>query len=320
MAYALNTRASSPANDLRDTLDLVERLIVDPNKDTVETLLTSLDKIANLFQDLKSTEIDLRSEEGRWEGILRRLHSKPGRVASAVNAAGGYKKLRDVHQPAEGEWWHLDQVISARRRRTLINTARIAAVCAVVLAIVYVLLPEPSAEAVFVLEAEADLEQSLMAGDLEQAQTNAIAAAEELPTSPELWLWVTALSEQLGDDAMAERAFKNAQGLLPDNTIGLWVDLGTKRMQIGNLDGAETAANEVLTLDENEAQGYFLLANVAEIRGKKREAIDHFETTFDLAEADDPQLAVIAKVRMGTLMQSLDPFETAEPPVEAPSN
>lgn len=320
MAHALETRASSPANELRDALDLVERLLVDPKADTVETLLTSLDKISTLFRDLATTEIDLRSEEGRWEGILRRVHSKPGQIAAAISSAGGYKKLRDAHQPAEGEWWHLDQLISARRRRTLINTARGAVIFAVILAIIYFALPEPSAEAVFVLEAESALEQALLNGELEEAQRSAIASAEELPTSPELWLWVVALSEQLGDDATAERAFRNAEGLLPDNMIGLWVDLGTKRMQVGNLDGAEAAANEVLVLNDQEAQGYFLLGNVAEMRGEKRNAIDYFETTFALAEEGDPQLAVIAKVRMGTLLQSLDPFETAPPQTPGPQS
>ena len=184
----------------------------------------------------------------------------------------------------------------------------------VVLGAIYMLLPEPSPEAVFVLEAEAGLEDLLIAGELEEAQRSALAAAEELPTSPELWLWATALSEQIGDDSTAKRAFENAQGLLPDQPILLWIDLGNKRLQLGNFEGAEAAANEVLAIDDQEAQGYFLLGGIAEMRGEQRKAVNYFEKTFDLAEEDDPQLAVIAKVRMGTLLQSIDPFSTEEAP------
>lgn len=318
MAHALDSRASSPANDLRDTLDLVEQLIVSPNADTIETLLTSLDKIAAMFKELTPTNIDLRPEEARWEGIRRRLQSRPGKIAAAVNAVGGFDKLRAANPPADEEWWRLDQLISQRRQRNIINGLRTLSVFALIGLIIYLLLPEPSADAVFVLETEAVLEDALIAGNVDEAQVAAVAAAEALPTSPELWLWATALSEQLGDDMTAERTLKNALDLAPDQPILIWIDLGNKRLQLQDFDGAEDAANEALALDEQEPQAYFLLGGVAEMRGDKLLAIDYFEQTFDLAEDDDPQLAVIAKVRMGTLLQSLDPFggdgQPAEPP------
>lgn len=308
MAHALDSRASSPANDLRDTLDLVERLIVSPNADTIETLLTSLDKISAMFNDLTQTNIDLRSEEVRWEGILRRLQSKPGKIAAAANAVGGFDKLRAQHPPADEEWWRLDQVISERRQQSLFKGLQTLTVIALIGLIVYLLLPEPNPDAVFVLETEAVLEDAMMAGELDEAQVAAISAAEQLPTSPELWLWATVLSEQVGDDVTAERSLENAMALMPDQPVSVWVDLGNKRLQLQDFDGAEAAANEALAIDDQEPQGYFLLGGVAEMRGEKRLAIDYFEQTFALAEIDDPQLAVIAKVRMGTLLQSLDPF------------
>lgn len=313
MAHALDSRASSPANDLRDTLDLVERLIVSPNADTVEMLLTSLDKISTMFNELTQTNIDLRPEEARWEGILRRLQSRPGKIASAVNSVGGFEKLRKQHPPAEEEWWRLDQLINQRRRRSIVNSLRTLAVVALIGFIIYMLLPEPNPDAVYVLETESALETSLLAGDLDEAQVVAVAAAEELPTMPELWLWAAALSEQIGDDATAERSLENAMALAPEQPSAIWIDLGTKRLQLTDFDGAEAAANEALAINVDEPQAYFLLGSVAEMRGDKRLAIDHFEKTFELAEADDPQLAVIAKVRMGTLLQSLDPFGGDEP-------
>ena len=140
MAHALDSRATSPANDLRDALSEVERMIVEPRAETVEKLLTSLDKISTMFGDLTQTEIDLRPEEARWEGILRRVHSRPGRIASAINAAGGFEKLRSQNPPAEEEWWQLDQLINQRRRKAIINGVRVLAIVVVVLGAIYICL------------------------------------------------------------------------------------------------------------------------------------------------------------------------------------
>ena len=50
-------------------------------------------------------------------------------------------------------------------------------------------------------------------------------------------------------------------------------------------------------------QGYFLLGTVAEVGGDTGAAIDVFEKTFQLAADSNTQLAAIARIRMGTLLQ-----------------
>ena len=56
-------------------------------------------------------------------------------------------------------------------------------------------------------------------------------------------------------------------------------------------------------MDSSDPQGYFLLASVAEMKGDTVCAVDLFEETFQLAADGNPQLAVIARVRMGNLLQ-----------------
>jgi hypothetical protein len=54
---------------------------------------------------------------------------------------------------------------------------------------------------------------------------------------------------------------------------------------------------------------------VAEARGDNAKAIDLFNKTADLArQVNNPQLEVIAKMRMGTLMQQVNPFQSSETP------
>ena len=90
-------------------------------------------------------------------------------------------------------------------------------------------------------------------------------------------------------------------------------------MQSGDLEGAEAAADHALEISPSEAQAFFLLAGIAEARGDFLTAIDLFNKTFDLAEADNPQLAVIAKVRMGQLLQSPPAAPTQEEPEPEPA-
>ncbi|MEM7129868.1 MAG: tetratricopeptide repeat protein [Chloroflexota bacterium] len=318
MAHALDSRANSPANDLRDALDQVERLVVTPTPETVENLLTLLDKIKFMFQELTTAGVDLRPEEGRWEGIRSRLDSRPSAIVAAANGAGGLAKLRVQNPPAEEMWWQLDQIVNERRQRAIVKAVRFGVVGIAILLVLYYGINfffPPSQEAIFVLESVATIEDSLIENDLEQAHADALSAAIELPTEPELWLWSAVLAEQIGNEKQAADSLQKAQDLLMDRPIILWIELGNRRLQLSDFEGAKAAADEALAIDVQSAQAHFLLGSIAELEGDKRAAIDYFEKTFDLAEEDEPQLAVIAKVRMGNLLQSLDPFETP-PPVE----
>ena len=85
--------------------------------------------------------------------------------------------------------------------------------------------------------------------------------------------------------------------------VAYWWTLGMVRLAIGDLEEACTAGNEALALDPSDPQGYFLLGTVAEVRGDTGAAIDFFEKTFQLAADSNTQLAAVARIRMGTLLQ-----------------
>lgn len=314
MAHVVESRARTPAQELRVALDEAERLIVNPSAQTIEKLLTLLDHIEQLFHDLAPLGVDLRPEEGRWQGLRNRIVSKPGALATAAAAAGGMRKLRSAHPPAEGEWWQVDLIVSERRRRAWRRFAVGAATILGLLLLLYwavnTFFP-PSPEAILMVETNAAIDSALQEGDFEGARRAVEQSLEQAPNEPELWLWDVVLSEQLNDTTRAESSLARAKELLSDQPLGLWVALGNQRLQVGNLDGAEAAANEAIALAPEEPQAYFLLGGVAEARGDFSTAIDLFDQTFLLAEEDNPQLAVIAKVRMGNLLQRVDPFATA---------
>lgn len=307
MAYSVNTRTNSPANDLRDALKKAEERLVKPTADEVESTLQLLDQIDQLFDKLDASDLDLRPEEVRWESIHNRLYSKPSLIVSPARSKGGLAKLRANNPPAESFWWQLDDLARGRRNKTLrslfVTIGSIIGVLLVAYFVINYFFP-PSPEALVILESTNSIEPDILEQNWEAARQKIEAGTAAAPNEPELWVWHTVLSEQMEDDATATQSLGKARELAADE-IRLLVTLSNTRLQVGNIDGTEAAAQQVLALDANNALGTFVLANVAEARGDVRQAVDLFEKTSELAADSDAQLSVISRMRMGTLMQTL---------------
>jgi cytochrome c-type biogenesis protein CcmH/NrfG len=114
---------------------------------------------------------------------------------------------------------------------------------------------------------------------------------------------VVALSEQTGDSGQAQAALTRLEQVLAEQPADVWLSVGERRLAVGDLEGAEAAAHKAEALEPDNPQVYFLLANVAEYGGDYTAALDLFEQTYTLAEQSNPQLAAIARIRIGSLMQ-----------------
>jgi tetratricopeptide (TPR) repeat protein len=316
MAHAIESRATSPANALRDALDTAERQVVAVDGTNVEAFLGSLDQIERLFTELAADKGDLRSEEVRWESLLNRIHSKPGPLVSAAAKAGGLAQLRVRHASATGFWWQLDQEVAQRRMQALkragITIGTIVAVVAFVLwAVNHFFPPDPTA--VLITSATGDAQQLMMDQKWPEALQAIQKALKTLPNEPELLIWEGVLYEQLGQAAPAKASLNHAQHQLQAQPLLYWLQLGNTRLQVGNLAGADQAAQQGLSLAPDDPQANFLIGNIAEAQGDTIKAVEVFSRTFALAEKSNPQLAVIARVRMGNLLQRVNPFATAAP-------
>ncbi|MEZ4831270.1 MAG: tetratricopeptide repeat protein [Caldilineaceae bacterium] len=121
----------------------------------------------------------------------------------------------------------------------------------------------------------------------------------------ELLIWEGVIADKLGLTERSEAALAQARQVVDADSQDLyWVTLGNTRVLAGDLDGAQAAAEAALALDPEEGQAYFLLGNIAESRGDINGAIENYERTFEYSSDANPQLAVIARVRLGTLLQS----------------
>ncbi len=315
MAYSVETKASSPANRLREELDRAERQIVSLDATNVEEFLRLLDQIKIHFAEFTADEADVRPEWSRWDSLTSRLSSQPEPLVAAAAKAGGLAALRQKHPPTEDFWWHLDTEVRQRRLQSLRRTVTTLGIV-VALAVggwwaMDTFFP-PNPEAVRMMEANSDLETLL--GEQRWAEALAIVemAQQDLPNEPELILWEVVLSEQLGDKPRAQAAMERVNAMFPDQKVELLVQLGNQRLQVGDFLGAQEVGKEALALDPTSGQATFLLGSIAEATNDIAVAIDMFDRTFVLAEADNPQLAVIARVRMGNLMQRGPSLQSTE--------
>ena len=311
MAHAIDSTSHSPADDLRNGLEKAERQVVSLNAANIEEFLVLLDRIERMFEEFALSLADMRPEQSRWDSILSRISSKPVPLVRAARAAGGLATLRADHPPAENFWWHLDVEVATRRRKAItrfvVTTLLVIAAVGGGLWGVDKMFP-PDARAVALLNTNSALDPYIAEHRWNEALQVIEEAKVTLPNEPELYIWEGVLAEQAGDPERAQRALAHARDLLPGQTKQFWILVGNRRMQIGNLDGAVAAANEALAIDPNDPQAHFLLGGVAEAKGDTQTAIAEFNLVFDLAQESDPQLAVIARVRMGTLLQQVNPF------------
>jgi tetratricopeptide (TPR) repeat protein len=216
-------------------------------------------------------------------------------------------KLRAAHPPAESFWWHLDAEVTRRRIqsvRRMITTLVVAAIVVVggYYAIDFFFPPNP--EAVLMVETSSSLDRLIAEGRWQDALDVVAAARTQLPNNPELIIWQVVLNERIGNPEAAATALAEAQRILADQPLQLLIYLGNNRLRAGDIDGAQVAGDEAMRLSPDDPQVSFLLGGVAEARGDIPTAISYFDQTFVLAEESNPQLAVIARVRMGNLLQN----------------
>ena len=142
-----------------------------------------------------------------------------------------------------------------------------------------------------------------VAGQLDEAYTLAQREAEAFPDDYEVHVWLAVLAEQRGEQTVADAAWQRATAALPAGQEFTYTR-GSVRMMVGDFTRAsqdmELLKADPVTLPE----GLFLEAGIAEAQGRVTDAIRIFQAAADAAEAADRQeMAVIARVRMGNLMQ-----------------
>jgi tetratricopeptide (TPR) repeat protein len=316
MTQVTESRAQSSLQTLRDALDQAERQLQRLDGSNIEAYLMRLDQIDQMFGEFATEPDAVRSEQGRWAGLLNRISSQPQLIVTAAGRAGGLATLRAQHPPATGSWWHLDAGLAQRRGQAVRRMAITAGLIALLLAAAYwginAFTPAgPGAGSPAAITGE--IEQLAANQQWQEALTVVETARQSSPDDAELLVWEGVLAEQAGDAARADDALAQAQEQFAGQLAAFWLLTGNLRQKVGNLAGAETAAQQAQAAAPQDPQVTFLLANIAEAQGDRLQAAEYLSQTITLAGDDNPELAATARIRLGMMMQQVDPVPGAVP-------
>lgn len=322
MAHTADSRAGTPANQLRSLLDAIERRIVRLEPAAVEPLLLQLDEAERTFTALEAEGMDLRAERTRWENVTRRLATNPGLIARpAATLPGGLAALRAAHPDAAGPWWHADEARARNVRKGLIQLAAIVGGIAAVLVLgwwLLITLFPPDPRAVALLNATTDIERAVDAQDWPAALLAVEQADPTVRNDPEILLWEAVVAERTGDGARAAAALEAAAAALPEEQGRMLATLAMDRVRAGDVEGARAAVQEATALDAQSAQAWYVLGIVEATAGDTPTALDALDRAQALAGEDQPEVAVNARMLMADLMRRPPLESTALPPTPAP--
>jgi len=137
-----------------------------------------------------------------------------------------------------------------------------------------------------------------------------------MPQDAEHWAWVGVLEEKLGHTAEAAEAFARGEQAAQSRVAFLYTR-GNAYLRLGDLDKAEGDGKAALEINRDYAEAYFLLGGVYEARGDAAAAMEALEQAATLAEkAGNSALVVMAKYRLGMLMQSAPMMQPPVMPTE----
>jgi tetratricopeptide (TPR) repeat protein len=323
MAHTVESRAATPANQLRSLLDEIERRIVQLEPAAVESLLLQLDEAERTFETLEAEGVDLRAERTRWENVTRRLAAAPALIARpAARLPGGLAALRAAHPDASGPWWRADEVRARNVRKGLLQLAALVGGIVGVVLLGWWLLTTffpPDPHAVALLNATTAIERAVDAQDWPTALQAVEQADPTVRDDPEVLLWEAVIAERTGDDARAAAARDAASAALPEDQVRILSTLAMNRVRAGDVEGARAAAQEATALDAQSAQAWYVLGLVEATAGDVQAALGALERAQQFAGEEQPEVAVNARMLMADLIRR-PPIEGLDaPPTPAPT-
>jgi Flp pilus assembly protein TadD len=325
MARALRDERLTPADELRSLLTQSEKLLANLRgaSSNARDLLRNMDRIAALIPKLEAVGADLRGEQGRWETLQGAVRSNASRIVGQLRALGGLESVRRETHPdgQEAWWWYLDRELAARTRRRLLRFGIIGLSVAAVLLVAGLLFktffpvdPRVQEATSRLLEGQNKIQFD---GDYSGALPLFEEAAALTPEDSEVWLWLGATQQKLGDEQAASESFRRASDLSGDQ-VEFRVTQATVYLAMGMLDEALADANAVLTIDPENPQAYVILAGVSDARGDYSAAVDALQHAADFADKrNQPQISATVRYQMGLLLQRI-PVVPELPPTSAP--
>lgn len=308
MAIAVNTGTQTTTDVLRELLAQSEdRIVKLSGSEAAAELYSGMDRLAELWPAIKEIGVDVRGEWTRWESLQAQLKMRGTKVLSAWGGSQALATARAAATPDTSHWWWwLDEWVAQERRRRLLKTAGILAtviaVAAIGLFLFNRLFPvDERLRETYTLRTNA--ETAIITGDYELALTSMKQAVSIMPEDPSLQIMYGVLADLKGDSITATQAWDAARALLQGDDSEFLIQRGMAYGQTNQFEKSVEDELAAIARDPNSARAYLYLGAAYEGQNKITEALDAFTKASDLSAETDPELTVMARTRMASLLQ-----------------
>jgi tetratricopeptide (TPR) repeat protein len=157
------------------------------------------------------------------------------------------------------------------------------------------------------------VETALANQDLATARQLLQQAVSLDPTDPGLHVQLGVAAEELGEGGQATAAWDAALALLEHDESRFRMLRGQAYLAVGRLEQALEDEQAAVALAPDRAGAYYFLGVAHELLGHRAEAVGAYTRAAELAADTDPQLVVLARTRLATLLQQPAPAAAGSP-------
>lgn len=300
------SRTEKLRNQLNQLNALIGRLGYGSSQ-TCFQILDLFDEIQVSYSELGQEGHELRVEKALFDETCAGLQKKARIFLREIGGARVLREARAEKHPSENRWWwYLDEWQAGRNRRMLRRVFIQVIVVMGVLSTLWFLYQRffaPDAETLARLDYQQRAIESVSQGDLQTALDAVEKGLEIAPQDSEFLLLKGVILKQLKRSEEAVQTFAEAESMF-DDRVAFFESRAQTYITLGMPEAALADMQELLLLKPDSARGHLLLGEAYEMLGRYTEAIEAYERVSQLAQDSDTGLIVLARIRMGMLLQA----------------
>ncbi|MCX7721419.1 MAG: hypothetical protein N2Z64_09120 [Dictyoglomus thermophilum] len=298
----------SPIELLREKISYLKKLVgktlipdYSEASKYAEEYIIKRQEIQELIEKIKSLGVSIDAE-------LVELSEIDGEVKKNIDTL--YVLLKKSFLRAKGGeypkgywWWHIWDIVEERRKKSLQRIVLSSLIIILVFVSIVLLLnyfKTPSQDIVETIEKSYEY---LSKGEIDTAQKIIEDKIRIYKNSPELWLSLGIILENK-DKEKAKEAYEKAK-ILYNSEREFLINRALQYKKLSLYEKAEEDLKKVLSTDKDNSQALYILATIFEEKKQIEDAIKVYRRIEELGDKADPQILVMSKMRLATLLQNL---------------
>lgn len=299
----------SPLEILREKIDILKKksskiLILDSSEGTkyIEEFIYLRQEIAELIEELKKQNIPIDTEFVK----LSEIDAEVKRNMKNIYKISRNSELRKMSKnyPMEYWWWHIWDIVEEEKKNRLRRFIILSLIIILMIGVFWFIdsfYKTPTEEIIETVEVSYKLFRDK---EFVKAERMLKEKLSKYPNSSELWLALGIVVEKL-DKKEAEFAFNRALNLYKSEEEFL-ISRALEYRKVNDIESSEKDILKVLAINPNNSQALYILGTLYEEKNNIKEAISIYKKIEELGEKADPQILVMSKMRLITLLQKLN--------------